>query len=140
MPDSKPKVVELPAPVLVEAQGQSQVDSLKLLEGATVRACYDGMSEKDQLVLWWVTTSGNYVDIGTLQGVAAGCVDFHVPPEYVGMRLDNYALFLLQRDSGRAAASSFRARRGTNQFALQPASTAGATGLPWYLGPWPVVL
>ena len=93
MTDSKPKVVELPAPVLVEAQGQSQVDSLKLLEGATVRACYDGMSEKDQLVLWWVTTSGNYVNIGTLQGVAAGCVDFHVPPEYVGMRLDNYALF-----------------------------------------------
>ena len=28
MPDSKSKVVELPAPVLVEAQGQSQIDPL----------------------------------------------------------------------------------------------------------------
>lgn len=93
MPDSKSKVVELPAPVLVEAQGQSQIDPLKLLEGATVRACYDGMSEEDQLVLWWLTTPGNYVDIGSQQGVEAGCIDFHVPPEYVGMRLDNFAIF-----------------------------------------------
>lgn len=93
MPDSKSKVVELPAPVLVEAQGQSQVDSLKLLEGATVRACYDGMSEEDQIALWWLTTPYNYVDIGSQQGVEAGCIDFHVPPEYIGMRLDNFAIF-----------------------------------------------
>ncbi|XKU40809.1 hypothetical protein BG51_25195 [Pseudomonas [fluorescens] ATCC 17400] len=93
MPDSKSKVVELPAPVLVEAQGQSHIDPLKLLEGATVRACYDGMSEEDQIALWWLTTPNNYVDIGSQQGVEAGCIDFHVPPEYIGMRLDNFAIF-----------------------------------------------
>ncbi|NMZ24216.1 hypothetical protein HBO02_17510 [Pseudomonas proteolytica] len=93
MPDSKSKVVELPAPVLVEAQGQSRIDPLKLLEGATVRACYDGMSEEDQIDLWWLTTPDNYVDIGSQQGVEAGCIDFHVPPEYIGMRLDNFAIF-----------------------------------------------
>ncbi|NMY95335.1 hypothetical protein [Pseudomonas proteolytica] len=93
MPDSKSKVVELPAPVLVEAQGQSHIDPLKLLEGATVRACYDGMSEEDQIALWWLTTPDNYVDIGSQQGVEAGCIDFHVPPEYIGMRLDNFAIF-----------------------------------------------
>lgn len=93
MPESKTKIVELPAPVMVEAQGQSQVDSLKLLEGATVRFCYEGMREDDHIVLRWLTAGDDYEDIGAQQGVGAGCVDFHVPPTLIGRRMDNYALF-----------------------------------------------
>ncbi|CAM2990374.1 hypothetical protein SAMN04490207_1515 [Pseudomonas gessardii] len=87
------KSLHLPAPTLVEAEGSGQVDPLKLLEGATVRVCYDDMQSTDLITLRWESTFGDDAPIAPQYGVEDGCVDFHVPPLYVGMRLDNFALF-----------------------------------------------
>lgn len=85
--------LHLQAPILVEAQGQGQVDPLKLLEGATVRVCYEDMQSTDHIALCWQSTFGDCAPIAPQYGVEEGCIDFHVPPEYVGMRLDNFAHF-----------------------------------------------
>jgi len=87
------KSLHLPAPTLVEAEGSGQVDPLKLLEGATVRVCYDDMQSTDLITLRWESTFGDYAPITPEYGVEDGCIEFHVPRLYVGMRLDNFALF-----------------------------------------------
>lgn len=85
--------LHLTVPILVEAEGQEQVDPLKLLEGATVRIWYEGMLATDWISLCWESTFGDYAPIAPQYGVEEGCIDFHVPPLYVGMRLDNFAHF-----------------------------------------------
>ena len=86
--------LHLPVPTLVEAEGLGQVDPLKLLEGATVRVCYEDMRSTDSIALCWESTLGDCAPIASQYGVEEGCIDFHVPPLYVGMRLDNFAQFL----------------------------------------------
>ncbi|WP_285427941.1 hypothetical protein [Pseudomonas sp. lyk4-R2A-8] len=85
--------LHLPEPILVEAEGQSSIDPLKLLEGGTVRVCYEDMRGTDTISLSWASTSGDWAPIEPQNGVEEGCIDFHIPPLYVGMRLDNFALF-----------------------------------------------
>ena len=93
MPKPSTIAFELPKPELVEAEGGSQVDSLKLLGGATVRVCFDGMLRTDKIALRWQTSPGEYAPIESLDGLEEGCIEFHVPPFYVGLLLDNYATF-----------------------------------------------
>ncbi|NWB74700.1 hypothetical protein HX805_19740 [Pseudomonas sp. G5001] len=93
MPKSSPLTLDLPKPQLVEAEGEPRVDPLQLLEGATVRVFYEGMLSTDSIVLRWESTPGEYAPIASLDGVEAGSVEFHVPPYYVGLRIDNFALF-----------------------------------------------
>lgn len=92
----------LPAPTLVEAEGLEVVDPLKLLEGATVRVCYDDMRSTDSIALCWESTFGDCAPIPPQNGLDEGCIDFHIPPLYVGMRLDNFAHFsyTVTRDGG----------------------------------------
>jgi hypothetical protein len=78
---------------LVEAEGQASVDPLKLLEGATVRVCYDGMLSTDRIALFWQTAPGEYAPIEPQYGVDEGCIEFQVLPFFVGLLLDNFAVF-----------------------------------------------
>lgn len=95
-----PDAFEPSKPELVEAEGQASVDPLKLLKGGNVRVCYDGMLRTDRITLFWQTAPGEYAPIEPLQGVDGGCVEFHIPPFYVGLLLDNFAVFhcIVHRD------------------------------------------
>lgn len=97
--------LHLPEPKLVEAQGQAEVDPLKLLEGATVRVCYEDMRSTDSISLCWESTHGDCAPIPPQSGMDEGCIDFHIPPQFVGMRLDNFANFsyTVTRDGGEQA-------------------------------------
>ncbi|WLI05005.1 hypothetical protein PSH66_20715 [Pseudomonas sp. FP597] len=90
MSKSLPDIVEFPKPELVEAEGATQVDPLKLLNGATCRVCYDDMLSTDLIMLRWWLGGDKYAPIEPQYGVDAGCVDFHVDPLYVSQRLDAY--------------------------------------------------
>lgn len=100
MPKSLPDALDLPKPELLEAKGAQAVESLQLLEGATVRFCFKEMLSTDSITLRWESTHGDYAPIASQDGVEGGCVEFHVPKFYVGLRLDNFALFscVLTRD------------------------------------------
>lgn len=93
MPKSLPDVFEPPMPELVEAEGAREVDSLKLLHGATIRVCYDGMLRTDRIAVCWESRPGECAPIEPQYGVDAGCVDFDVEPFDVGLRLDAIVKF-----------------------------------------------
>ncbi len=93
MPTSMQDAFQPAEPVMVEAQGRPQVDSLLLLEDATLRVCYEGMLDTDFITMRWETAPGEFAPIDPQYGMEAGCVDFHIAPYYVGLRLDNYAAF-----------------------------------------------
>jgi hypothetical protein len=93
MPKSLPDALDLPKPKLLEADESGRVDSLKLLNGGNVRVCYDGMQANDLITLNWPLAGSSYPPIEPQEGADAGCINFHIPPEYIGLWLDNFAVF-----------------------------------------------
>lgn len=73
MSKSLPDIVEFPKPELVEAEGATQVDPLKLLNGATCRVCYDDMLSTDLIMLrWWlggISTRPSSPSMASMRGV-----------------------------------------------------------------------
>lgn len=126
MPKSSPTALDLPKPELVEAEGAPQIDPLKLVDGATVRVSYDGMLTTDSIALYWESTFGEYAPIPAQDGVEAGSVEFHVPAYYVGVRIDNFALFsyTVTRDGEEHPSPS------TDVFIKLPSNLPGAQILP----------
>jgi len=94
MSESTPLALNLDAPWIVEAgQGATTVPSRLLLQGATIEVCYKDMNTGDFIRLFWESTFGNYAPIEPQHGVEGSCIEFHIPPLYVGMRLDNFTHF-----------------------------------------------
>ncbi|WP_010166505.1 hypothetical protein [Pseudomonas sp. PAMC 25886] len=94
MSESTPLALNLYAPWIVEAgQGATTVPSRLLLKGATIEVCYKDMNAEDLIRVFWESTFGDYAPIEPLYGVEDGCVEFYIPPLYVGMRLDNFTHF-----------------------------------------------
>ncbi|NVZ35435.1 hypothetical protein HX779_25920 [Pseudomonas sp. A4002] len=82
----------VPEVTLVQAVGR-RLDPLDAIDGATLRVCYEGMSEDDLIRVFWKSLPGEEYAPEPLHGVTEGCVDFHIPPYYVGLRINRFALF-----------------------------------------------
>ncbi|MEN5151564.1 hypothetical protein [Pseudomonas orientalis] len=93
MPKSLPNALDLPKPELLEADENGSVDSLKLLNGGNVSVCYDDMQTTDLITLNWPLAGSPYPPIEPQNGDEAGCINFYIPPEYIALWLDTYALF-----------------------------------------------
>jgi len=79
--------LELPAPILVEAEGALKVDSLKLVAGATIRVRYEEMTPSHRITVRWPISGGEYAPVSAQDGVEAGFVDFVIPAQYVGINI-----------------------------------------------------
>ncbi|NNA96690.1 hypothetical protein [Pseudomonas gessardii] len=79
--------LELPAPILVEAEGALKVDSLKLVAGATIRVRYEEMTPRHRITVRWPISGGEYAPVSAQDGVEAGFVDFVIPAQYVGINI-----------------------------------------------------
>ncbi|AZE62384.1 MULTISPECIES: hypothetical protein [Pseudomonas fluorescens group] len=110
MPKSASDALDLPKPKLVEAEGATWVDPLKLLEGATVQVYYPDSRSTDTVTLVWASLPNETAPIDSQNGVEDSCVEFHIPPFYVGLRIDNYANF------------SYVVTRDGEDYPSQPAS------------------
>ncbi|PIB49663.1 hypothetical protein AOA57_10105 [Pseudomonas sp. 2588-5] len=93
MPKSLPDALDLLKPELLEAEGKSDVDSLKLLDGGTVRVIYDDMRASDLITLKWPIVGSPYPPLEPQEGVDGGYIDFHIPAHYIALWLDDYAIF-----------------------------------------------
>ncbi|MEX5552754.1 hypothetical protein [Pseudomonas pergaminensis] len=93
MPKSLPDALDLLKPELLEAEGKSDVDSLKLLDGGTVRVIYDDMRASDLITLNWPIEGSPYPPLEPQEGVDGGYIDFHIPAHYIALWLDDYAIF-----------------------------------------------
>lgn len=82
----------VPEVTLVQAV-ERRLDPLDAIDGATLRVCYEGMSEADLIRVFWKSLPGEEYAPEPLHGVTEGCVDFHIPPYYVGLRINRFALF-----------------------------------------------
>ncbi|AZF27804.1 hypothetical protein [Pseudomonas sp. R2-60-08W] len=93
MSKSLPDALDLPKPKLLEADENGSVDSLKLLNGGNVSVRYNGMQKKDLIALDWPLAGSPYPPIESQHGDDAGCINFHIPSEYIALWLDNFAVF-----------------------------------------------
>lgn len=94
MPKSLPDALDLPIPKLVEADEDGEVkDPRVLLNGGTVRVCYDDMQPTDRITLNWPLAGSSYPPIEPQDGGGDGCINFYIPAQYIALRLDNFARF-----------------------------------------------
>ncbi|OPA87264.1 hypothetical protein BFW86_19820 [Pseudomonas fluorescens] len=78
---------------LVEAVN-GRLNPMDAMSGATVRICYEGMSETDEIWVYWASRPfGGFESFGPKNGVAQGCVDVLIPPYFVGLRINRFAEF-----------------------------------------------
>ncbi|MBJ2246917.1 hypothetical protein [Pseudomonas haemolytica] len=83
MPKSLPDALDLPIPKLVEADEDGEVkDPRVLLNGGTVRVCYDDMQPTDRITLNWPRTGSSYPPIEPQDGGGDGCINFYIPAQY----------------------------------------------------------
>lgn len=93
MADSALAPPDVGKPFLVEAGGSTHVDSLKLLDGGTVRVPVDGLLPTDCITLNWPILGSPYLPLEPQYGVDDEYIDFHIPPSYIALWLDDYANF-----------------------------------------------
>lgn len=93
MPKSLSLDLENYRPELVGTNSNGQIEPQALLEGGFVRVCYEGMRDTDRIHLFWEALEGEYAPIDPLYGVDEGCVEFHISPFYVSVRIDRYTHF-----------------------------------------------